>query len=159
MERRYYVLAELTEILYVNTKDLIKIRTISIRVISLNFVSFRYKSILVGAPLTSYINIYSFIYYIYIYSFIYYSKDVTQFISFLPWLATELEFRSFGYSNREKLEFTDASQLMFVWRVHVFDVILDRKSPLLSKDIKACGHTYKHTHRDTHRHAHTYAHT
>ena len=70
LERRYYILAELTELLYVNTKDLIKIRTISIRVVSLHFVSFRCKSILVGGPLTSYIDIYSFIYYIYIHSFI-----------------------------------------------------------------------------------------
>ena len=68
LERRYYVPAELTDLLYVNTKDIIKIRTISIRVVSLHFVSFRYQSILVGGPLTSYINIYSFIYYIYIYN-------------------------------------------------------------------------------------------
>ena len=70
LERRYYILAELTELLYVNTKDLIKIRTILIRVVSLHFVSFRYKSILVEGPLTSYIDIYSFIYYVYIHSFI-----------------------------------------------------------------------------------------
>ena len=37
---RYYVPAELTGLLYVNTKDLIKIWTISIRVVSLHFVSF-----------------------------------------------------------------------------------------------------------------------
>ena len=48
---------------------------------------------------------------------------------------------------------------MFVWRVHVFDVILDRKRPFLWKGIKACGDTHKHTQRDTHRHAYTYAHT
>ena len=70
LERRYYILAELTELLYVNSKDLIKIWTILIRVVSLHFVSSRYKSILVGGPLTSYIDIYSFIYYIYIHSFI-----------------------------------------------------------------------------------------
>ena len=57
------------------------------------------------------------------------------------------------------MEFTDVSQLMFVWRVHVFDVILDRKSPLLSKDIKACGHTYKHTHTETHTDMHIHTHT
>ena len=100
MERRYYVLAEVTELLYVNTKELIKIRTISIRVASLHFLSFCYKSILVGGPLTSYINLYSFIYYIY--SFIYYSKDVTQFILFLLRLATEQEFSNFEYLNGEK---------------------------------------------------------
>ena len=93
LERRYYVLAELTKLLYVNTKDLIKIRNILIRVVSLYFVSCRYKSILVGSPLTSYINTYSFIYY---------SKGVTKFISFLLQLATEPEFRNFGYSNGEK---------------------------------------------------------
>ena len=60
LERRYYVLAELTELLYVNTENLIKIQTISIRVVSLHFVSFCYKSILVRVPLISYVNIYSF---------------------------------------------------------------------------------------------------
>ena len=71
------------------------------------------------------------------------------------------------------MEFKDVSQLMFVWRAHVFDAILDRKSPLLWKDIKACGHAHKHRERErererekererethTHRHAHTYAYT
>ena len=85
LERRYFVPAELKELLYVNTKDLIKIRTISIRV--------RYKSILVGGPRTSYINIYSFIYHF---------KGVTQFKSFSLQLATEPQFRNFGYSNGEK---------------------------------------------------------
>ena len=93
LERRYYVLAELTELLYVNTKDLIKIRTILIRVVSLYFVSCCYKSMSVDGPLTSYINTYSFIYY---------SNGVTKFISFSLQLATEPEFRNFGYSNREK---------------------------------------------------------
>ena len=93
LERRYYVLAELMELLYVNTKDLIKIRTILITVVSLYFVSCRYKSILVSGPLTSYINTYSFIYH---------SKGLTKFISFLLQLATELEFRNSGYSNGEK---------------------------------------------------------
>ena len=45
---------------------------------------------------------------------------------------------------------------MFVWRVHVFDIILDRKGPLLWKDIKACGHT--HTQTNTDMHIHTHAH-
>ena len=85
--------AELMELLYVNTKDLIKIRTISIRAVSLYFISFRYKSILVGGPGTSYINIYSFIYHF---------KGVTQFKSFSLQLATEPQFRNFGYSNGEK---------------------------------------------------------
>ena len=58
LERRYYVGAKLTEMLYAKTKDLIKIWTISIRVSSLYFASFRYKSILVGGWLTSYINIF-----------------------------------------------------------------------------------------------------
>ena len=93
LERRYYVLVELRELLYVNTNDLIKIRTILIRVVSLYFVSCGYKLILDGGPRTSYINTYSFIYY---------SKGVTKFISFLLQLATEPEFRNFGYSNGEK---------------------------------------------------------
>ena len=41
---------------------------------------------------------------------------------------------------------------------YVPDVILDRKSPLLWKDINACGqkhkHTQTHTHRNTHKHTH-----
>ena len=35
LERHYYVLAEIMELLYVKTKDLIKIGTISITVVSL----------------------------------------------------------------------------------------------------------------------------
>ena len=84
LERCYYILAELTELLYVNTKDLIKIRTISIRVVSLHFVSFRYKSILVGGPLTSYIDIYSFIYYIYIFIHLLFQRRHTIHIIFTP---------------------------------------------------------------------------
>ena len=45
---------------------------------------------------------------------------------------------------------------MFVWRVHVFDIILDRKGPLLWKDIKACGHTHTQTNTDMHIHTHTH---
>ena len=84
---------ELMELLYVNTKNLIKILTILIRVVSLYFISFCYKSILVGGPRTSYIKIYSFIYHF---------KGVTEFKSFSLWLATEPQFRNFGYSNSEK---------------------------------------------------------
>ena len=58
LERHYYVLAEIMELLYVKTKDLIKIGTISITVVFLQFVSFHYKSILKGGQRTSYINIY-----------------------------------------------------------------------------------------------------
>ena len=63
LEQRYYVGAKLTELLYARTKDLIKTWTISIRVAALYYSSFRYKSILVGAWLTSCINICSFMYY------------------------------------------------------------------------------------------------
>ena len=50
---------------------------------------------------------------------------------------------------------------MFVWRVHVSDVTLDRKSPLLWKDINACRHTHKQTHTERHTHTdmHIYTHT
>ena len=84
LERRYYILAELTELLYVNTKDLIKIRAILIRVVFLHFVSFRYKLILVGGPLTSYIDIYSFIYYIYIFIHLLFQRRHTIHIIFTP---------------------------------------------------------------------------
>ena len=49
---------------------------------------------------------------------------------------------------------------MFVWRVHVSDVTLDRKSPLLWNDITlADTHTKKHTERHTHTDMDIYTHT
>ena len=61
----------------------------SIRVVSLHFVSFCYKSILVGRPLTSYINIYFFIYYIYINSFIIPKTSYNSYDFYSGWLLSQ----------------------------------------------------------------------
>ena len=91
--------------------------------------------ILVGGRLTSYINIYPFIYY---------SKGVTQFILFLLRLATEPVFWNFGDSNGDKGNLRPKSAN--VHNITSLMYILDRESLLLWKGknvhVRAHAHTY-----------------
>ena len=56
-ERRNYVRAERTDLLYANAKDLLQSGRIYIKVASLSLVSFRHLSVLARGRLISYINI------------------------------------------------------------------------------------------------------
>ena len=137
------------EFLYVNTKDLIKIRTISIRAVSLYFVSFRYKSILKEGPRTSYI------------SFIISKASHNSNHFHFGWLLSRnLGILDIQTVKRGIYRRKSANVRLTCILKYVPGVILDRKSFLLWKDINACRHTHthKHTQRNIHRHVHTYAH-
>ena len=126
------------EFLYVNTKDLIKIRTISIRAVSLYFVSFRYKSILEEGPRTSYI------------SFIISKASHNSNHFHFGWLLSRnLGILDIQTVKRGIYRRKSANVRLTCILKYVPGVILDRKSFLLWKDINACRHT--HTHTNTHR--------